>query len=259
MRSLAKNFGLMLAIIFLLTVPLSAIGETVTANPSRINEAGGSSTLTLRLGSSTSPQTVTSDTKIYLDFSGSTATLGEDFTVSGETVTIRAGTNSVTATITGLDDSLLDPGEIISITATIRVPVFGQPWLFEVVELGKATVTIDDDDVASRRVDLSVSPSLVGEGAGSKTFRVTGTLDGAARTVSTSVSVSLGGQAATLRIPAGQTSGYVDVPFTPVSNDVDEPDRTLSVTGSTTATGLSVNGTSFTVQDDDPAPTITLV
>ena len=76
--------------------------------------------------------------------------------------------------------------------------------------------------------------------------------------VATEVDVTLGGTTETLTIAAEQTSGSVDVSYTPVANNIDAPDLTVPVTGTTSAAGLTVTDTSFVVIDDDPAPTVTL-
>ena len=55
----------------------------------------------------------------------------------------------------------------------------------------------------------------------------------------------------TVTITAGQTSGTETFSLKPTDDDVDEADETLSVTGSTTADGLSVSSTRVTITDDD--------
>ena len=55
----------------------------------------------------------------------------------------------------------------------------------------------------------------------------------------------------TVTITAGQTSGTQSFSLDPTGDDVDENNETLSVTGSTTAAGLVVTGTTVTIKDDD--------
>ena len=73
----------------------------VTAAPTEIAE-GESATVTVAVSNGV---TFATDQTITLDFAGSTATQGDDYTVSSETLTLGAGTGSVTATLTALDDS----------------------------------------------------------------------------------------------------------------------------------------------------------
>ena len=118
---------------------------------------------------------------------------------------------------------------------------------------------------ASTEVALSLGASSVTEDAGATSITVAGTLNGATRTTDTTVTVVVGasGDAAlegadyatvsdlTLTIDAGETSGTETFTLTPRDDDVDEGDETLSVTGTTTATDLSVTGTRATIVDDE--------
>ena len=71
-----------------------------------------------------------------------------------------------------------------------------------------ADLTLNDDDVASTQVTLTLDPREVSERAGSRTVRVTGTLDGTARTTETVVTVTVGSGADT----AVEGTDYADVP-----------------------------------------------
>ena len=126
-------------------------------------------------------------------------------------------------------------------------------------------VTVGDDETASTQVALTVSPGSVAEGADATTVTVTGTLNDAPRTTDTTVTVTVGDGAdaategtdyatvgtVTVTITAGQTSGTETFSLEPTDDAVDESNETLSVTGSTTATGLTVTGTTVTITDDD--------
>ena len=59
-----------------------------------------------------------------------------------------------------------------------------------------------------------------------------------------------------LTITAGQEDGTATFTLTPVNDNIDEPDETVTVEG--TAAGLDVNGTTLTITDNDPPPTVTL-
>ncbi|MCY4416390.1 MAG: cadherin-like beta sandwich domain-containing protein [Chloroflexi bacterium] len=117
----------------------------------------------------------------------------------------------------------------------------------------------------STAVVLSLSANSVDEDASAIAITVTGTLNGAARTSDTEVTVAVGDSAdsasegtdyatvsdLTLTIDAGETSSTASFTLTPTDDDVDEGDETLSVTGTTRATGLSVTGTTATIVEDD--------
>ena len=94
---------------------------------------------------------------------------------------------------------------------------------------------------------------------------VTGTLNGGARAAATVVTVSVGApvdgavegtdyttvNGFTLTIDAGLTTGTQTFTLAPADDDIDEADKTLTVAGSTTAAGFTVNPTAVTIADDD--------
>ena len=127
------------------------------------------------------------------------------------------------------------------------------------------TATVKDDEVASAEVALSVDPARVDEGTGlggGVSVTVTATLDRAPRASPTEVTVSVGagtGASAaeasdfeavadfTLTIPADTLSGTQTFTLATTSDDVDEGDETLAVTGMTTVPGLAVTGAVLTI------------
>ena len=137
-------------------------------------------------------------------------------------------------------------------------------------------VKVEDDEDASTEVQLTVSrpaSATVSEGAGRSTVTVTGTLNGATRTDATEVSVSVAPGTATqgtdftadpatftLTIPADTKSGTASFALTPANDTIDEPDETVTVRGSTTATGLTVTPATVpvTIADNDNPPTVRL-
>ena len=130
------------------------------------------------------------------------------------------------------------------------------------------TVTIIDTSRVSDGVVLSVNPARVSESRGSsgETVTVTGQLNGATRTSATVVTVSVAAGTAQpedftavtnfpLTIPANQASGTASFRLRPVNDTLDEDDETLTVSGTTTASGLtSVASATLTIVDDDGAP-----
>ncbi|WP_425154029.1 Calx-beta domain-containing protein [Candidatus Palauibacter sp.] len=116
---------------------------------------------------------------------------------------------------------------------------------------------------ASTKVTVSLSPDEVGEGDGQTTVTVTGRLDGEALESPTTVTVSVGasGDGATagtdygtvagftFQILAGATEGSGTFNITPADDDIDEGNESVTVSGS--VTGLSVDGATLTIVDDD--------
>ena len=127
----------------------------------------------------------------------------------------------------------------------------------------------------STEVGLSLDTVSVAEGAGAKTVVVTGTLNRSARPTATDVTVGVGaaGDTATegadyttvddltLTIPAYRTSATARFTLTPANDRIDEQDESLTVTGSTTISGLTVTpsgGLSIDITDNDGAPSLVL-
>ena len=121
-----------------------------------------------------------------------------------------------------------------------------------------------------RTLNLSVSPSSVSEGASATTVTVTaatstGNPSATARTVSVSIAdgtaasgtdYTVSSTSLTVTIAAGSTSGTGTFTLTPISDTLVEGDETISLSGSTT--GLTVNGATVTLADNDATPSINL-
>ena len=198
--------------------------------------------------------TFTSAKTINLGFGG-TATKSTDYTVAAETLTLAAGRSTVSTTVTALDDAVADASETILVTATLDGGTIGAQQL----------ITVVDDEQAASNIVLEVSPSAVGEGAGATTLTVTGTLDGAALTTDTVVSLTLaagtatesddytvGSATATLTIAARVTSGTASFALTPVDDMIDDDDETVTIAAASTSTlTLSPASLTVTITDND--------
>ncbi|MDE0679274.1 MAG: hypothetical protein OXI11_03520, partial [Gammaproteobacteria bacterium] len=175
-----------------------------------------------------------------------------DYSVSATGLTFGRNSLTQTLTVTANDDMVDDDGESVALRfGTLPSGVIAKSPTTE-------TVTLVDNDVSSTSVQLSVSRASISEGAGPTTFKATGTLNASSRTTATRVTFSVGGDSEVLTIPAESKSGSVEVTFKPASDNVDAPDLKIDVTGSTSVSGLSVSGTSFTVRDDDDPPDVSL-
>ena len=205
--------------------------------------------------------TLATDTTVTVSVGGGTATPGTDYAaVPGFDVTIAAGQTSGTATftLTPTQDTLIEGDETIGVAGTATG-----------LTVNGTELTLSDDDGAPS-VDLSLSPTRVGEGAGATTVAVTAAFSGggtyaADRTVT--VSVGGGGTATSgtdyaavadfdVTIAAGRTSGAATFTLTPTQDTLIEGDETIGVAG--TAAGLTVTGAELTLTDDDGAPSVDL-
>ena len=101
---------------------------------------------------------------------------------------------------------------------------------------------------------------------------MTAALNGGTRAAATAVTVSVGASRTatsgtdfaavsgfTITIPANTASATGTFSLDPTQDSIDEADETVSVTGTTTVSGLSVSGTLVTITDDDATPAVTLV
>ena len=184
-----------------------------------------------------------------------------EVTVSGTlTFTPSDWAQAQTVTVSAAQDA-----DAATDTATIGHAVAGGDYGANSVAAGDIAVTVSDDETVSTEVTLTVDPAAVDEGDDATTVTVTGTLNGGTRAAATVVTVSVGdaGDAATegtdygtlgsvtLTIAAGSTSGTTTFTLTPSDDDVDEANEALTVAGSTTAAGFTVNPTTVTIADDD--------
>jgi hypothetical protein len=225
------------------TVALSLSGSPLAEN-------GGVATVTATLSAaSTSPVTV------GLGFTG-TATNVTDYTASGTSITIPAGSTSGSITLTGVTDTAVEGNETINVsTGTITGATAGTPSSVS------ATITDTPAPTPTPTVALSLSGSPLTENGGVAT--VTATLS-AASTSPVTVGLGFAGTATnvtdytasgnSITIPAGSTSGSITL--TGVADTLTEAGETINVsTGTITgATAGTPNSVSATITDT-PAPT----
>ncbi len=235
------------------------VTATLLLSPASISENGGSTTVTARLDQPSSEMTT-----ISVSAHPRSPALSSDYILSGTTLTIAAGQTTSTGdvTITAVDNDVDAPDKTITIrgSASNTAGVTGP---------ADVTLRITDDDVAMPAVTLFLSPASISENGGSTT--VTATLDRVSSEMTT-ISVSADPQApalssdyilsgTTLTIAAGQTTSSGDVTITAVDNDVDAPDKTITIRGSASNTaGVTGPGDiTLTITDDDAMPAVTLV
>ena len=227
---------------------------SISVNNGSIAENGGTATLTV-----SATVAFSTDQIITLVDSG-TAGLNADYTLSNSlTLTLTAGSTSVTATITAQDDNYDDDAETIVITAS-----------HDGTDFGSQTVTITDDDDAPT-FSITVSDDSLSEAA-EPTVTLTVSLGGSAFEYPTeSISFALSGTAdekddydiddLQLIIPSDATE--VSTTIYIINDDIFEGDETIIITASHDGTDFGSQTITITDHDDDPntpatgAPTIT--
>ena len=244
-----------------LTLTDDEVSPTVTLilTPSSISENGGSSTVTAELSHASSAATTVTVSAV----AGAHAADG-DFTLSGTTLTIAPGvtTSTGTVTIAAVDNASDDPNKEVTVSASASNAQ-------GVTAPANVTLTIEDNDgEPTARLILTTDP--IGENGGSTTVTAQLSNVSSAETVLTvSVAALLPAVEAdytlssntTLRIASGATSSTGTVTITAVNNSVDAPDKTLTVSASASNTlGVTAPANvTLTIEDDEEAPTATLI
>ena len=246
---------------------------TLVLMPGSIGENGGVSTVTAKLDRPSSE-----DTTVGVSAAAVSPAVAGDFTLSGSTLTISAGSQTSTGTVTieARDNNVDAPDKQVTVSATasnsqgVRRAVGATAGTTNVA-LADATLTVEDDDPAPT-VTLALADTAIRESddagtAGEEDHRttVTATLShpSSEQTVVTitpaagDFTLSAGGR---LTIPALATASSGSVTLTAVDDDTDAPDKALKVL----ATAANTHGieqpapVDLTIADDEPPPTVTL-
>ncbi len=225
-------------------------GTTVTLSDANAGE-GESMTFTVTL--SKAVQGGLTVTPSYTDV---TAVEGTDYGANTTALTFTGTANeSRTFTVSTTEDTVVEGDE----TFTVGLSVSGAPSGVTSTDTG--TGTIKDDD--STEITLTVNPASVDENAGATAVTVKAATDGDTFKTARTVTVSVGDSADsadsgtdyaavsdfTITITAGQTGGTGTFTLTPTDDTEIEGDEAITVAGA--STGLTVNGTSVTLADDD--------
>ena len=197
------------------------------------------------------PVTLTGDreamTTVTVDYATSdgTGTAGSDYTEMSGTLTFATDVTRQTIRVPLLDDETDEPDETFVVTLSNSSGAM--------LDDSEATGTIRDNDATPTLSTLTTTPTRVLEDGGATAVAVTATLDGA-RPEATDVAVAVTGSgnadavdfqnvpSFTITIAAGDKSGTNTFTLTPIDDEVDESDETLTVTGTSIVT---VNGTSI--------------
>ena len=219
---------------------------SVAVSADTIAEAAGASTVTVSTGGTT----FSTDQVITLTLAG-TATKGDDYTISAESLTLTAGQTSVTATVTAVQDTIDDDDETVLITATHNMVTIGT----------QQTITITDDD--EPMLSVAVSAAAIAEAAGAST--VTVSTGGSTFTTDQVITLTLAGTATktadytisseSLTLTAGETS--VTATVTAVQDTIDDDAETVLITATHNMVTIGTQQT-VTITDDDDAPTLSV-
>ena len=232
----------------------------LSLSPSRVPEGGGDTSVTVTAALDAEPRREA--TQVTVTVAGGTATVGTDYrAVSTVMLTIPAGARNGTATfaLQPLQDTIVEGVEALHVSGAVTAG--------GALPVTAATLTLDDDDTASTRIDLSVHPIRIWEGAKATLVTVTAALDAGSLEQDTYLRVSVAGGTATartdyeadrsllLKIPAGALKGTKTFTLTPVDDTLDENNETVYVTGTVTrASQLRVTGDTLWLIDNDAAP-----
>ena len=218
----------------------------LSVSPATIAEDGGVATVTV---STTGTSTFAADQTISLTFAG-TASKGTDYTVSSETLTLRASERSVTSSVTAIDDAADESDETVLVAAKHDGNTVGTQQQITIADtltavLGTHSASVVEGGEATFAVDLS---------GGTSTADVE--VSYAADTSSTATAGDdYTASSGKLTIAAGQSSGTITVAT--LTDQVLDPNETLVVklTSATTDTrSVTVDDTATkttTIQEED--------
>ncbi len=230
----------------------------LTVEPPRVSEGNGPTTVEVTAALDASART--EDTAVTVSVSGSGNDGAVDFAeIQDFTITIAAGETSGAGSFTldPEDDAVDESDETVTVSGSSDLNVTGD------------TIVLADDDESSDRILLSASPARIAEDGGARIVELEATLNGSARTVATTVDVSVSGSgnpdavdytldeaAFDITIAPGKTVGVAFLRVTPDDDAVDEQDEVLDITGTS---DLSVTPTTVTLVDDEQTSTEVLL
>ena len=245
-----------------LTITDDDAGSTrvdLAANPAQVREDAASATVRVTASLNAGARAGDTEVSVTVGSAGDSADEGTDYqTIGVLTLTIDAGETEAgtTFTLRPTNDDTAEGAERITVDGNVSG-----------LAVRAATLTLNDDDVESTEVALTLDPDEVGEAVGSRAVRITGTLNGSALTTNTLVVVTVGSASDTavegtdytevgeleLSIPANRTDGSVIFTLRPTNDATAEGEETISVSGHTA--GLTVVPAQLVLADNDAVST----
>ena len=223
---------------------------SISVNNASIAEAAGTSTVTISTGSG---PTFASAQTITLALTG-TATETGDYSIGSKSLTLAAGTSSITTTVTAVDDNYDDDAETVVIAASNGGD-----------DIGSQTITITDDDDAPAFSLIFQGNRTSASETGAESVSVTVSLGGSVFESEQTLSLEVSGtaregvdynlQAQVLTLFEGLN--LVGTRLTVVDDNYDDDAETVVINvvheGTTVATGT------ITITDDDDPPAFSLI
>ena len=245
-----------------ITLTVDADKDTDNVQTSLAEDGGGKTVrVTVALDGTTRLEQA-ADLTLAVGKSSDSAVEGTDYaTVADRTITIGAGVASVTDdfTLTPTNDDIDEPDEGISIEGTLTG-----------ITVAGTSLTITDDEVTPT-VTLVLTPTAIDESGDDNASTVTAMLSGKSSVaVTLTVAAAAGADTVasdftvttnkTLTIAAGATTSTGAVTITAVDNDVDAPNKSVTVSATASGGGVANPGNqTLTINDDEGVPTATLV
>ena len=231
----------------------------LSLNPSTVSEAAAPTEVAVTASLDAGARTTDTVVTVTVGAPGDSATEGLDYAfVSALAITVPANatTGRTMFTLSPYNDAIAEGMETITVSGRASG-----------LTVAPVTLTLSDNDTASRIVTLAVDPASVTEDT-PEDVTVTASLDAGARAEDTAVRLTVGaaGDTAvpgtdygrvperTLTILSGETIGTATFRLEPLDNDSADGARTLSVTGSTTVAELRIepaSGARIALDDDD--------
>ncbi len=244
------------------TIADDDLGSTrvdLSVNPAQVREDAGAATVRVAAALDGGARAEDTALSVTVGSAGDSAVEGTDYaTVPDLSLTIDKGETTAETTFE------LEPENNDTVEGAKTITVDGN---VSGLAVRAADLTLNDDDVESTQVTLTLDPLEVRESAGSRTVRVTGTLDGGARPTETVLTVTVGSGADSasegtdyaevpeleLAIPANRTDGAVSFALRPMNDGTAEGTETISVRGN--VAGLTVTPAELAIADDDTVST----
>ncbi len=220
-----------------------------SASTYSVNEAAGTATITVNL-----TRAATGAISVKYATTNGTALSGSDFTATTGTLSFAVGESSKTFTIPILNDLLVEPTQTVNLTLSAPVGTTLGTQKTAVLSIIDNDVPVINFDVAVKSVSeltTSASYKVLLSVASTQSITVNFALSGGTATRGTDFNLTNG----TLTFAPGETSKSIT--FSIVNDLLDENDETiqLALSAPTNATLGASSSTTYTILDNDTAPT----
>ena len=203
--------------------------------------------------------------------SGASAAASTDYTAvsTAETISFGKSVTKQTVEVATTEDTIDEGDETFEVKLSMPAKAADDPGRVPALGADTAVGTIEDNDSAPKGITLTTDTESLSEAAGETTVTVTAAVTGGtAYADDKAVVVSVSGDTATetadyeavseftITIAAASTSATGSFTLTPVDDNLDEPNETIDVTG--TSGMLTVTGAEITINDNDDPPSFSV-